>query len=42
MCEDVAARSLAIPFYPELTEAQVERVCGAVREVALTAGTPAA
>ena len=34
VCEDVAARSLALPFFPELTEAQVERVCTAVREVA--------
>jgi perosamine synthetase len=31
--EDVAARSLALPFYPELTESQIERVVGAVREV---------
>ena len=28
VCEDVAARSLALPFFPELTEAQVQRVAG--------------
>jgi perosamine synthetase len=33
VCEDVAARSLALPFFPELTEGQVERVAGALREV---------
>ena len=33
VCEDVAARSLALPFYPELTEAQIERVATALREV---------
>jgi perosamine synthetase len=26
VCEDVAARSLALPFYPELTDAEVEQV----------------
>jgi perosamine synthetase len=26
VCEDVAARSLALPFFPELTDGQVERV----------------
>ena len=26
VCEDVAARSLALPFFPEMTEAQVARV----------------
>jgi perosamine synthetase len=26
VCEDVSRRSLALPFYPELTEAQAERV----------------
>ena len=29
VCEDVAARSLALPFFPEMTEGQVERVAGA-------------
>ena len=32
VCEDVAARSLALPFFPEMTEAQVQRVAGALRE----------
>jgi perosamine synthetase len=40
ICEDVAARSLALPFYPELSEAQVERVCSAVREVATATPVP--
>ena len=26
VCEDVAARSIALPFFPEMSEAQVERV----------------
>jgi dTDP-4-amino-4,6-dideoxygalactose transaminase len=33
VCEDMAARSLALPFYPELTEGKQERVVTAVREV---------
>jgi perosamine synthetase len=33
VCEDVAHRSLALPFYPELTDGQVERVAEAVRAV---------
>jgi perosamine synthetase len=33
VCEDVAARSLALPFFPEMTEAQVFRVAEALREV---------
>jgi perosamine synthetase len=33
VCEDVARRSLALPFYPELTDGQVERVVKALREV---------
>jgi perosamine synthetase len=32
VCEDVAARSLALPFFPELAEGQVERVSLALRE----------
>jgi perosamine synthetase len=40
VCEDVAARSLALPFFPELSEAQVERVCTAVREVATATPVP--
>jgi len=33
VCEDVAARSLALPFFPEMTEAQVQRVSDALRAV---------
>jgi perosamine synthetase len=33
VCEDVAARSLALPFFPELSEAQIARVCAALRDV---------
>jgi perosamine synthetase len=32
VCEDVARRSLALPFFPGLSESQVERVAGALRE----------
>ena len=32
VCEDVAARSLALPFFPEMTEGQVARVAEALRE----------
>jgi perosamine synthetase len=31
VCEDVAARSLALPFFPEMTEAQVARVAEELR-----------
>ncbi len=31
VCEDVAARSLALPFYPGLGEGEVERVAAALR-----------
>ncbi|HEX3434305.1 MAG TPA: DegT/DnrJ/EryC1/StrS family aminotransferase [Solirubrobacteraceae bacterium] len=31
VCEDVAARSLALPFFPELSEQQAERVCSGLR-----------
>ena len=31
VCEDVAARSLALPFFPQMTEGQVARVCQALR-----------
>jgi len=30
VCEDVAARSLALPFYPELTDGEVEQVVDAL------------
>jgi perosamine synthetase len=33
VCEDVAARSIALPFFPEMTEGQVERVSDALRTV---------
>jgi perosamine synthetase len=33
VCEDVAARSIALPFFPQMTEGQVERVADAVRDV---------
>jgi perosamine synthetase len=33
VCEDVAARSLALPFFPELTEGQVAHVAQALGEV---------
>jgi perosamine synthetase len=33
VCEDVAARSVALPFFPELSEGQVERVARALRAV---------
>jgi perosamine synthetase len=32
VCEDVAARSLALPFFPAMTESQVERVAAAFTE----------
>jgi perosamine synthetase len=33
VAEDVAARSLALPFFPALTEGQVARVADALAEV---------
>ena len=33
VCEDVASRSLALPFFPELTDAEVERVVESLRAV---------
>ncbi len=39
VCEQVATRSLALPFFPELTEAQVQRVAAAL---AAAIGRPAA
>jgi perosamine synthetase len=33
VCEDVAARSLALPFFPELSDDQIERVATALRAV---------
>jgi perosamine synthetase len=33
VCEDVAARSVALPFFPEMTEGQVAQVADALRAV---------
>jgi perosamine synthetase len=33
VCEDVAARSIALPFFPEMSEGQVARVAAALRDV---------
>jgi len=33
VCEDIAARSIALPFFPGLTEAQVETVAQALRGI---------
>ena len=33
VCEDVAARSIALPFFPQLSEGQIERVVSALRAV---------
>jgi perosamine synthetase len=39
VCEDVAARSIALPFFPQMSEGQVDRVAGELR--AVLAGAPA-
>jgi perosamine synthetase len=41
VCEEVARRSLALPFFPQITEGQVERVAQALR-AALAAARPEA
>jgi perosamine synthetase len=33
VCETVAAQSVALPFFAEMTSGQVERVCAALREI---------
>jgi perosamine synthetase len=33
VCEDLAARSLALPFFPQLTEGEVERVAATLSDV---------
>ena len=33
VCEDVARRSLALPFFPQITEAQIERVAESLRAI---------
>jgi perosamine synthetase len=40
VCEAVAARSIALPFFPALTEAEVERVAEAVAAVAQSVRGP--
>jgi perosamine synthetase len=37
VCEDVAARSIALPFFPELTEGEVAQVAAALESVLYTA-----
>ena len=37
VCEDVAARSIALPFFPELSEGQVAEVAAALESVLYTA-----
>jgi perosamine synthetase len=32
VCEDVAARSIALPFFPAMSESQVARVCEALAQ----------
>jgi perosamine synthetase len=41
VCEDVAARSLALPFFPELSEGQIERVGQALQSALTKGGAPA-
>jgi perosamine synthetase len=41
VCEDVAARSISLPFFPEMTEGQVERVSQALRDVLDSLARPA-
>jgi perosamine synthetase len=33
VCEDVAARSLALPFFPDITVSQVERVATTLADI---------
>jgi perosamine synthetase len=42
VCEDVAARSLALPFFPELTDGQIERVVAALTDVVAAAAVSGA
>ena len=37
VCEDVAARSVALPFFPEITQSQIEQVAEALESVLYTA-----
>lgn len=40
VCEDVAARSIALPFFPTMTDGQVQRVAQAVRAVLEPTSSP--
>ena len=33
VCEEVAARSLALPFFPQISEGQIERVAERLRAI---------
>jgi perosamine synthetase len=33
VCEDVAARSVALPFFPQMTEGEVAQVADALRDL---------
>jgi len=33
VCEDIAARSIALPFFPQMTEGQVAQVADELRSV---------
>jgi perosamine synthetase len=39
VCEDVAARSIALPFFPEMTESQVAEVAEALTAVTVACGS---
>ena len=41
VAEDIAARSLALPFFPQMTEGQVAQVAEALTRVRCRGGTPA-
>ena len=41
VCEDVARRSLALPFYPELGGGAIERVAAELRAVLTPGASPA-
>ena len=40
VCEDVAARSLALPFFPQMTEGQVARVAEQLAPCSVAAARP--
>jgi perosamine synthetase len=33
VCEDVSARSIALPFFPDLSEGDVDRVAGELKQL---------